>query len=70
MVKHLIIAICISTGSRFALMEAKTIMVHLFSKFSLVPIEKTQIPVQFKKGEFNIRAEKGFWLGLKRRNFI
>lgn len=55
------------SGSRFALMEAKIIFVQLLSKFSFTLIERSQIPIKFKKGEFNMTAERGFWLGLKRR---
>ncbi|KAF5289037.1 hypothetical protein FQA39_LY03916 [Lamprigera yunnana] len=57
--------ICIA--SRFALMESKILILHLFSEFNIVPISKTEIPVTLKKLIFNLTSRKGFWLGLKRR---
>lgn len=54
-------------ASRFALMEAKTIFVHLLSKFELEVVEKTQVPIVITKNSFSMVPEKGFWLGLKKR---
>nr|XP_023014564.1 cytochrome P450 9e2-like [Leptinotarsa decemlineata] len=53
-------------GSRFALLETKLLFFHLLSHFELVPVEKTQIPLKLSKFTFNLMAENGFWLGLKR----
>lgn len=52
-------------GSRFALMECKTLYFHLLLNFEIVPVKKTRIPMKFEKGIFNIRAEGGHWLGIK-----
>lgn len=57
-------------ASRFALLEVKTIMFHLLSEFDIVVTEKTQIPLKLSKTKVHITAEKGVWLGLKRRNKI
>ncbi len=38
-------------GMRFALMEAKTAVVHLINKFKFVKSSNTQIPLKFKKLE-------------------
>nr|WIT94147.1 cytochrome P450 monooxygenase CYP9AN7 [Euwallacea interjectus] len=54
-------------GSRFALLEVKTVLFHLLSKFKLVVIEKTQVPLKLsKKFVINIRPEAGLWLGIER----
>nr|AKZ17701.1 cytochrome P450 monooxygenase CYP9Z63 [Tenebrio molitor] len=54
-------------GSRFALMETKVLFFHLLSSFEIVPVEKTQIPIRFSRKAINMSAEKGFWVGLKKR---
>ncbi|XP_074040341.1 cytochrome P450 9e2-like isoform X2 [Leptinotarsa decemlineata] len=53
-------------GSRFGLLETKLIFFHLLFHFELVPVKKTSIPMKLAKGTFNLMAEGGFWLGLKR----
>ncbi|KAF2894715.1 hypothetical protein ILUMI_11460 [Ignelater luminosus] len=55
-------------GSRFALLETKLCMFEILSKFEIVPVEKTQIPLVLRKGTFNMQTEKGIWLGLKPRD--
>ncbi|KAK6644071.1 hypothetical protein RUM43_000336 [Polyplax serrata] len=55
-------------GTRYALMEAKTIFVHLIKEFEIVPIKRTEIPIKLQKSvAFLLRSENGFWLGLKQR---
>jgi cytochrome P450 family 9 len=51
-------------GMRFALMEAKTAVVHLINKFKFVKSFNTQIPLKFKKfaillnaGDINVGVE-------------
>ncbi|KAJ3645285.1 hypothetical protein Zmor_022951 [Zophobas morio] len=51
-------------GSRFALLETKTLFFYILSNFEIVPVEKTQIPLVLSKKQFNLTAENGFWLGL------
>lgn len=54
-------------GSRFALMEIKTIFVHILKHFKLVTTEKTQIPVKLiRKFSINARPEKGLYIGLQK----
>jgi cytochrome P450 family 9 len=54
-------------GSRFALLETKTLFFYILAHFEIVPVEKTQIPLQLSRKTFAMTAEKGFWLGFKRR---
>ncbi|KAJ3645263.1 hypothetical protein Zmor_022932 [Zophobas morio] len=54
-------------GSRFALLEIKTLFFHLLSKFDLVPTEKTEIPLRLSPKKANMSPENGFHLGLKPR---
>ncbi|XP_044253698.1 cytochrome P450 9e2-like isoform X2 [Tribolium madens] len=54
-------------GSRFALLETKALFFHILSKFEIVPVEKTEIPLQLNRKSFSMTAENGFWFGLKRR---
>jgi len=54
-------------GSRFALLEAKAMFVYWLSKFNIVVVKETQIPLKIDKSSFNMHAEKGFWVGLKLR---
>ncbi|XP_063917119.1 cytochrome P450 9e2-like [Zophobas morio] len=53
-------------GSKFALLETKTLCFYILANFAIVPVEKTQIPLQLAK-TFVMLAKNGFWLGLKRR---
>jgi cytochrome P450 family 9 len=54
-------------GSRFALLEAKTLFFYILANFEIVPTEKTKIPLVLSKQGFNMTAEGGFWFGFKRR---
>ncbi|XP_017769445.1 PREDICTED: cytochrome P450 9e2-like [Nicrophorus vespilloides] len=53
-------------GSRFAILENKTIMFHMIRNFQVVPTEKTTIPMVISKKQFIISSQHGFWLGLKK----
>ncbi|KAF7278759.1 hypothetical protein GWI33_007992 [Rhynchophorus ferrugineus] len=54
-------------GSRFALMEIKTIFVHILKTFKLVTTEKTQIPLKLvRKFSVNARPENGLYIGLQK----
>lgn len=55
-------------GNRFVMMEAKCVFYTLLSKFRIERSEKTQVPVQFKKGSFTMLPEKGMWLKLSLRH--
>ncbi|XP_023717565.1 cytochrome P450 9e2 isoform X1 [Cryptotermes secundus] len=54
-------------GNRFALMETKSLLAHLLSRFSVKVISKTPIPIKVIQKGFNVTAEGGFWLGLEKR---
>ncbi|XP_063915631.1 cytochrome P450 9e2-like [Zophobas morio] len=54
-------------GSRLAILETKAVFYHLLCQFEVVPVEKTQIPIQMRKGKMPVIADKGVWVGLKRR---
>lgn len=53
-------------GSRFALLETKTMFFHLLSNFEIVPTKKTTIPIKISKQSFQLSIVGGFNLGLKR----
>ncbi|XP_017777880.1 PREDICTED: cytochrome P450 9e2-like [Nicrophorus vespilloides] len=53
-------------GSRFALMETKILIYHILKHFEIVPVKKSVIPVVLSKKHFNMTAEGGMWLGLKK----
>lgn len=52
-------------GSRFALLETKVLLYKILSKFQIIPTKKTKIPLTLSK-DFAVKAEGGFWFGLKR----
>jgi len=54
-------------GSRFALMEVKTIFFYLLLNFSIEVTEKTQIPLKFENLPFQVKPEKGIWVELRPR---
>jgi cytochrome P450 family 9 len=54
-------------GSRFALMEVKTIFYYLLRNFSFEVTAKTQLPLQLAKSPMGLKSEKGIWIGLKAR---
>jgi hypothetical protein len=49
-------------------MEAKTVLVHLLSQFSLKVVAKTPMPVQIIQKGFTMTIKGGFWLGLEKRS--
>nr|XP_031847205.1 cytochrome P450 9e2-like [Nomia melanderi] len=48
-------------GNRFALLETKVLLFHVFSRCNLKPNEKTPIPMKLSKKGFQMTAESGFW---------
>jgi cytochrome P450 family 9 len=54
-------------GSRFALLEIKSVFCHLLGKFDITPYDKTEIPMKLSSKHFNMQPEKGFWLRLNLR---
>ncbi|XP_015838531.2 cytochrome P450 9e2-like [Tribolium castaneum] len=54
-------------ASRFALLEIKTLFFHMLSKFDIVPIDTTQIPLKLSTKKMHLEPEKGFRLGIRPR---
>jgi cytochrome P450 family 9 len=54
-------------GSRFALMEIKTIFYYLMLNFSFEMTEKTTIPFKYEKSLMSRKPLNGIWVGLKPR---
>lgn len=52
-------------GSRFALMECKTLLFFLLLNFELVPSENTNIPIKISRKSLQVIPDGGNWLGLK-----
>lgn len=55
-------------GSRFALVEIKTLFFYLLTTFEIVPIKATPIPAKFSRKSLGLTIDGGFHLGLKRLN--
>ncbi|CAH1099422.1 unnamed protein product [Psylliodes chrysocephalus] len=53
-------------GSRFALLEVKTVFFYLLQNFALVPTQKSQIPLKLSAINFSLSTEGGFWFGLEK----
>jgi len=53
-------------GSRFALMEVKTLIYYLLLTFDFDPTSKTQIPIKLVSNPTQLQAE--VWVGFKPRN--
>ncbi|GJQ77405.1 hypothetical protein Trydic_g20805 [Trypoxylus dichotomus] len=54
-------------GSRFALMETKTILFYMLLKFDLNICKKTDIPIQLNKKAMQLITKNGIWIELKPR---
>ncbi|KAF2903664.1 hypothetical protein ILUMI_02505 [Ignelater luminosus] len=57
-------------GNRFALLEAKTGLFYLLTRFKIVPVKKTSVPFVIDRNSIVLRHEHGYWLGLKRRSKV
>lgn len=55
-------------GSRFALMEVKTVIYYLLLNFNFEVTEKTQIPLKLANNPNQLQSEKGVFIGLKPRH--
>lgn len=53
-------------GSRFALMEAKVLLYHIISEFSIEPCEKTITPLRYAKG-FQLNSKEPLILEYRKR---
>lgn len=54
-------------ASRFAIMEVKALVLNILSKFELVVIDKTTIPLKYDPNIMNPAILGGCWIGFKRR---
>lgn len=54
-------------GNRFAMLETKVLLFHLFARCNLVPCSKTTIPMKLNKKGFAMTAENGFWFKIEPR---
>lgn len=57
----------IIVGSRFALLEMKTLLFHIIRNFEITPNKKTQIPLIHSKSGFNFSGRNGTWVDFKVR---
>ncbi|CAO1431140.1 unnamed protein product [Diamesa serratosioi] len=55
-------------GSRFAIMEIKTVLYYLLLNFTFDITEKTQIPLKLENSPIQLKIEKGVWIALNPRN--
>ncbi|CAG9827799.1 unnamed protein product [Diabrotica balteata] len=53
-------------GSRFAILETKILFFYILKDFSIVPTDKTVIPVKMVNNIFSIMPKQGFNMGFKR----
>lgn len=59
--------ICI--GARFALLQAKVMLVNLLRKFEIIVIDdKTRIPLEFSKTYINLHVDDGIQVGFRSLN--
>ncbi|XP_050092164.1 probable cytochrome P450 9f2 [Anopheles aquasalis] len=54
-------------GSRFALMEVKSIIYYMLKSFTFERCERTQVPLKLKSNPAAIITEKGIWIRFKPR---
>ncbi|XP_017882162.1 cytochrome P450 9e2-like [Ceratina calcarata] len=55
-------------GNRFALLETKVLLFHVFAMCSLKPCAKTQIPIVFSTKTSNMMSKNGFWFNVQPRS--
>ncbi|KOX71589.1 Cytochrome P450 9e2 [Melipona quadrifasciata] len=54
-------------GYRFALLETKVLLFHIFAKCDLAPCSKSSIPLKLNRKGFSMTLENGFWLKVQPR---
>ncbi|XP_030371710.1 probable cytochrome P450 9f2 [Scaptodrosophila lebanonensis] len=55
-------------GSRFALLEAKSVIFHLLRDFRFAAAKKSTVPLVLSASGFQLKPKTGFWLKLIPRN--
>ncbi|XP_034939877.1 cytochrome P450 9e2-like [Chelonus insularis] len=56
-------------GNRFALLESKVLLVHLFRTCNVEPSEKMILPAQIDWTSMNLMVKGGFWIKVQPRQF-
>ncbi|XP_049798880.1 cytochrome P450 9e2-like isoform X2 [Schistocerca nitens] len=56
------------SANRFALMEAKVLLIYLLSQFTIEPSDRTPSPLKFTATGFSLMVDGGLWLSIKPRN--
>jgi len=59
----------ISTGMRFALMQVKTGLCHILSRFEVAPCKHTPVSVVFDSKSFLLQMDGDIRLSFKRTQF-
>ncbi|GBP50384.1 Cytochrome P450 9e2 [Eumeta japonica] len=54
-------------GSRFALLELKVFLYYLILNFEILKFEETTDPLRLSASDFNIKAQGGSWVKLRKR---
>jgi len=57
------------TGMRFGLMEVKTGLCHILSRFEVAPCKDTPVPIVFNPKNFLIVMDGDMLLSFKRKDF-
>ncbi|XP_076275225.1 cytochrome P450 9e2-like isoform X2 [Rhynchophorus ferrugineus] len=52
-------------GSRFALLEMKTLLIQLVNKFEIVPVRKTKIPMELCRSTMSVMSKDGYYAAFK-----
>jgi cytochrome P450 len=55
-------------GSRFALLELKTVVYYLLLNFKFEKTERTLIPFEYEEIPFAMKPKDGIWIALKPRD--
>ncbi|KAF2900432.1 hypothetical protein ILUMI_05749 [Ignelater luminosus] len=57
-------------GARLALLKVKLCILEILTKFEIIAVEETQIPLVLRKGGINMPTDKGMWVGYKPRIIV
>ncbi|XP_053974933.1 cytochrome P450 9e2-like, partial [Hylaeus volcanicus] len=55
-------------GNRFALLETKVFLFHMFARCTLKPCARTTVPMALSKKGFQMKPVDGFWFDVEPRN--
>ncbi|KZC05574.1 Cytochrome P450 9e2 [Dufourea novaeangliae] len=57
-------------GSRFAVIEMKILLFHVYARLTIRPCSKTNIPFKVSKNALVLTSENGFWMNVKPREHV